>query len=199
MIKNLIFDYGGVLLDWNPHYYYDKYFGSREKADWFLENVCPYEWNIKQDAGRDLEIAYAERIAVWPEYEKEIRMYYAEFMQMMHGQLPGMEECLRELKKTYHLFGLSNWNHQTFAIAEKEYPILKLLEDMVISGREGIVKPSREIFQLAIERFGIIPEESIFIDDRLDNIEAARACGLHGIQYFNKEQMLADIAKISQK
>ena len=199
MIKNLVFDYGAVLVDWNPHHYYDKYFGSAAKADWFLENICTYEWNIKQDNGRPIREAEEELISKHPEWEKEILMYYGKFTEMMGGELPGMEDCLKELKKSYHIFGLSNWSAETFAIAEPMYPIFKLMEDMVISGREGMIKPHKEIFELAIKRFGINPSESIFIDDKQENVDGARECGFHGIRFQNREQMLREIAELSKR
>lgn len=198
MIKNLIFDFGAVLVDWDPHYVYDKHFGNREKADWFLENVCTYPWNLKQDGGRPTSEAEEELIQIWPEYEKEIKMYYGEFLGMMGGQLPGMEECLVELKKDFHLFGLSNWSGETFALVEHKYPIFNLMEDKVISGRVKMLKPNKDIFEYALEKFGIRAEESVFIDDRLENIEGAEACGIHGIHYKDKEQLLADIKKLQE-
>lgn len=186
-------------MDWNPFYVYDKHFGSHEKAQWFLENVCTYEWNVKQDGGRAIAEAEAELIPQWPEYEKEIRMYYGEFAAMMGGQLPGMEECLRKLHETYHIYGITNWSAETFAIAEKMYPIFSIMENMVVSGREKLLKPHKEIFELGMQRFGTKPHECIFIDDKLENVNGAKACGLHGIQFFNKEQMLRDIETIAKQ
>ena len=109
MIKNIIFDYGGVLLDWNPHYLYDPYFGDEEKAEWFLTNICTYEWNAQHDNGKPIAEGVAELIAEHPEWKKEIELYYGDFMKMMGGQIPGMEEYVKELKaKGLRVFGLSN-------------------------------------------------------------------------------------------
>lgn len=196
MIKNLIFDFGAVLVDWNPHYVFDRYFGDKDKADWFLDNVCTYPWNLKQDAGRPISEAEAELIPLWPEYEKEIKMYYGEFLSMIGGMLPGMEECLTELKKEYHLFGLSNWSGETFALVEHKYPIFSLMEDIVLSGRVKMLKPNKDIFEYAIERFGIKAQESVFIDDRLENVEGAEACGIHAILFKNRDQLLKEIKNI---
>ena len=158
MIKNIIFDFGGVLLDWNPHYLYDLYFGDKEKAEWFLTNICTYEWNAQHDNGKPIAEGTAELIAQHPEWEKEIRMYYDDFMKMMGGQIPGMEDFVKSLKaKGYHVFGLSNWSVETFALVRPVYPVLDLMEDMVISGIERVMKPDHRIFELALERFGIKP------------------------------------------
>ena len=185
-LKNIIFDFGGVLLDWNPHYLYDPYFGDKEKAEWFLTNICTYEWNAQHDNGKPVAEGTAELIAQYPEWEKEIRMYYGEFMKMMGGQIPGMEELVKELKhRGYRVFGLSNWSVETFALVRPAYPVLDLMEDMVISGEERVMKPDHRIYEIALERFGIKAEESVFIDDNLATVKAASELGIKGF-LFNK-------------
>lgn len=194
MIKNIIFDYGGVLLDWNPHYLYDPYFGDKEKAEWFLTHICTYPWNAQHDNGKPIAEGTAELIAQYPEWEKEIRMYYGEFMKMMGGQIPGMEEFIKELKaKGYRVFGLSNWSVETFALVRPVYPVLDLMEDMVISGIEKVMKPDHRIFELALRRFGIEAGETVFIDDNLNNVQAASEVGMRGILFKTKEQLLSDL------
>ena len=193
MIKNIIFDYGGVLLDWNPHYLYDPYFGDVEKAEWFLTNICTYEWNAQHDNGKPIAEGTAELIAEHPEWEKEIRMYYDEFMKMMGGQIPGMEEFVKALKaKGYHVFGLSNWSEETFALVRHVYPVLDLMEDMVISGIEKVMKPDRRIFELALKRFGIDASETVFVDDNPNNVKAACELGIEGI-LFDSPQVFFQI------
>ncbi len=186
MIKNIIFDYGGVLLDWNPHYLYDPYFGDVEKAEWFLTNICTYEWNAQHDNGKPVAEGTAELIAQYPEWEKEIRLYYDDFMKMMGGQIPGMEEQVKELKsRGFRVFGLSNWSVETFALVRPVYPVLDLMEDMVISGVEKVMKPDHRIFELALKRFGINADETVFVDDNPANVQAACEMGIKGI-LFNK-------------
>ena len=190
MIKNIIFDYGGVLLDWNPHYLYDPYFGDVEQAEWFLTNICTYEWNAQHDNGKPIAEGTAELIAEHPEWEKEIRLYYDDFMKMMGGQIPGMEEFVKELKaKGYRVFGLSNWSVETFALVRPVYPVLDLMEDMVISGIEKVMKPDHRIFELALKRFGIKAEETVFIDDNPNNVKAACEVGIKGILFKSREQL----------
>ena len=194
MIKNIIFDYGGVLLDWNPHYLYDPYFGDTEKAEWFLTNICTYEWNAQHDNGKPIAEGTAELIGQHPEWEKEIRMYYDDFMKMMGGQIPGMEDFVKSLKaKGYHVFGLSNWSVETFALVRPVYPILDLMEDMVISGVEKVMKPDHRIFELALERFGIKASETIFIDDNPNNVKAANGLGIRGILFQSRERLLSEL------
>ena len=190
MFKNVVFDFGGVLLDWNPHYLYDPYFGDVEKAEWFLTHICTYEWNAQHDNGKPIAEGTAELIALHPEWEKEIRMYYDEFMKMMGGQIPGMEELVKELKANgQRVFGLSNWSVETFALVRPVYPVLDLMEDMVISGVEKVMKPDHRIFELALYRFGIKAEETVFIDDNPNNVKAANELGIHGILFQSREQL----------
>lgn len=190
MFKNIVFDYGGVLLDWNPHYLYDPYFGDVEKAEWFLTHICTYEWNAQHDNGKPIAEGTAELIALHPEWEKEIRMYYDEFMKMMGGQIPGMEELVKKLKANgQRVFGLSNWSVETFALVRPVYPVLDLMEDMVISGVEKVMKPDHRIFELALDRFGIKAEETVFIDDNPNNVKAANELGIHGILFQSREQL----------
>ena len=111
-------------------------------------------------------------------------------MKMMGGQIPGMEEYVKELKaKCFHVFGLSNWSEETFALVRPVYPVLNLMEDMVISGIERVMKPDPRIFQLALQRFGIKAEETVFIDDNPNNVAAANALGITGILFEGKEKL----------
>lgn len=197
MIKNIIFDYGGVLLDWNPHYLYDPYFGDKEKAEWFLTNICTYEWNAQHDGGRRVAEGTAELVAEHPEWKKEIEMYYGEFMQMMGGQIEGMEDCVKQLKdKGYHIFGLSNWSEETFALVRHVYPVLDLMEGMVISGIEKVMKPNHRIFEIALERFGIMADETVFVDDNPNNVKAACEVGIHGVLFSSRTQIENELSLI---
>ena len=197
MIKNIIFDFGGVLLDWNPHYLYDPYFGDVEKAEWFLTNICTYPWNAQHDAGKPVAEGTAELIAQYPEWEKEIRMYYDEFEKMLSGQIADMEEYIKELKgRGFRIYGLSNWSVETFAMIRPKYPILDLMEDMVISGKEKVMKPDAKIYQIALSRFDIKPEESVFIDDNVNNIIGCEAAGIHGVVFKDAGQLRSDLEKL---
>lgn len=197
MIKNIIFDFGGVLLDWNPHYLYDPYFGDVEKAEWFLTNICTYPWNAQHDAGKPVAEGTTELVAQYPEWEKEIRMYYDEFEKMLSGQIADMEEYIKELKgRGFRIYGLSNWSVETFAMIRPKYPILDLMEDMVISGKEKVMKPDAKIYQIALSRFGIKPEESVFIDDNVNNIIGCEAAGIHGIVFKDAGQLRSDLEKL---
>ena len=145
-IKNVVFDFGGVLVDWNPHHLYDKYFGSAEKATWFLENICRYSWNLQMDKGKPFAEGVAELQAIYPEWSEAIAIYHTRWIEMMGGEVDGTPDLLRRLKAAgYRVFGLSNWSMETFPLVRDEFPIFKELEGKVISGEELMVKPEPEI------------------------------------------------------
>ncbi len=135
---NLIFDFGGVLIDWDPHHLYDPYFGDRARADWFLQNICTMEWNTQMDGGKPFAEGIAELSARFPEWSKEIEMFHSQWTKMVGGPIPGMLELVRELKAAGHrLYGLSNWSAETFPLICDDYPVLNLLDGMVVSGFES--------------------------------------------------------------
>ena len=181
---NLIFDFGGVLIDWDPHHLYDPYFGDRTKTDWFLANVCTMEWNSQMDFGKPFAEGVAELSERFPGWKKEIELYWTGWPQMIGGAIPGMYELLVELKATGHrLFGLSNWSAETYPFIKDAFPALKLLEGMVVSGFEGFGKPDPGIFKLLLDRFSLKAEDCAFIDDNAANIAAANSLGIRGILF----------------
>ena len=181
---NLIFDFGGVLIDWNPHYLYDSYFGDRARTDWFLANICTMKWNEQVDAGKPMAEATAELVAKFPEWKKEIEMYFGRWIEMIGEAIPGMYELLLELKARGHrLFGLSNWSAETFVQIKEDFPALKLLEGMVVSGYVKCLKPSPEIYQLLLDRYSLKASDCIFIDDNAANVAGAEAVGIRGILF----------------
>lgn len=197
MIKNIVFDYGAVLLDWNPHYFYDRYFQSAEKAEWFLQNICTYKWNVQHDGGKPVAEGTAELSALYPEWAAEIAMYYGRFPEMVGGQIEGMEELVREYKaKGYHVYGLTNWSAETFALVRDKYPVIGLMEGMVVSGEEHVCKPDRRIFEILLERYGLKAEECVFIDDNINNVNGAQAAGLHAIQFTSASDLRDELGKI---
>ena len=196
MIRNIIFDFGAVLLDWDPRHLYVPYFGDAAKAEWFLTEICPYSWNTEADAGRLTAEMTEERVALFPEWEKEIRMYYGRWIEMMGGQVPGMEALVRDLKKRgYGLYGLTNWSRETFPLVRDRYPVLGLLDGMVVSGEEMTAKPGPGLYRILLERFGLRAEECLFIDDNPVNIAGGEAVGIRGLVFRDAEQVRSDLKK----
>ncbi len=190
-IKTVIFDLGGVLIDWNPHYVYRHIFDDDEKLNWFFETVCTSEWNEKQDAGRSLKEATDELVARFPEYENEVRAYYGRWEEMLGGPIHDTVEIFRSLKEAnqYRLYALTNWSAETFPVALQRYDFLKWFDGIVMSGEEKTRKPFPEIYQLLLSRFDLDPSETVFIDDSLRNIKGAEAAGIEGIHFQSPAQL----------
>ena len=184
MIKNIVFDFGGVLVDWNPHYLYDGYFGSREKADWFLANICTMEWNVQMDGGKPFAQGIAELSAVHPQWSREIQMYFDRWMDMMGEEIPHMRELIQDLKRRgYRIFGLTNWSAETFCQVRYRYGIFDLLEGMTVSGEEHVTKPDQAIYRRLLERFSLVPGECLFIDDNAANVAGAIQAGMAAVRF----------------
>ena len=196
-INTIIFDLGGVLIDWNPEYVYlDVFNGDREKMKWFFDNICTHDWNENQDAGYPLAKATEERVALFPEHEELIRMYYGRWVDMLGEAISDTVEILDQLisKKQHKIVALTNWSHETFPIALERFEFLHWFEGIVVSGEEKTRKPFKEIYETTLNRFNIKADQSIFIDDNLRNIEAANTLGINGV-HFKSSKLLIDQLK----
>lgn len=199
-INTIIFDLGGVLIDWNPEYVYlDVFDRDREKMQWFFDNICTNDWNENQDAGYPLQKATEERVALYPEYEELIRMFYGRWEEMLGEAINETVEILKSLidNPNYKVVALTNWSHETFPIALERFEFLHWFEGIIVSGDEKTRKPFKEIYELTLNRFNITAENSIFIDDNKRNIEAAQALGINGIHFESPNALRNQLATFS--
>ena len=197
MIRHLIYDFGAVLVDWDPRRLYVPYFGDEARADWFLKEICPYEWNAQVDAGRSPKEVTEERVALFPEWEKEIRLYFDRWIDMMGDGIPGMESLVRDYKaRGYGAWGITNWSWETFPLIRDRYPVFGLLDGFVVSGKEKTVKPGPRIYRILLERYGLRAEECIFIDDNPKNTAGAEAVGIRGLVFQDAAQLRRDLDRI---
>lgn len=196
-IDQIVFDLGGVLIDWNPRYLYRKLFADPKEMEWFLTEVCHGHWNEQQDAGRSFEKAIQEVVAVHPRYEEMIRAYFHRWGEMISGPIQGTVEILESLhrKGEHRLFALTNWSAETFPYARKNFPFLGLFEGIVVSGVEKLIKPDPKFFGLLTERHGVVPERSLFIDDVQKNIDAASRLGFNSIRFTGPEDLRARLSE----
>ena len=178
-IKNIIFDFGGVLMDWNPRYFFRDYFNDDEKMEFFLKNIAEDEWNAEQDRGRSLAEGTEILVGKHSEWEKEIRAYYDNWTTMLRSDIPENVAVLRKLQNTnYELFGLTNWSYETFPYALENYDFFEIFKGkIVVSGTEKLIKPDPKIWEVLLERYHLKAEESVFIDDNAKNIEVAKMLG----------------------
>ena len=197
-IKNIIFDFGGVVMDWNPRYFFKDHFNDDEKMEHFLKNIATDEWNAEQDRGRSLAEGTEIQVAKHPEWEKEIRAYYDNWTTMLKSDIPHNVEVLRKLEHSkYELFGLTNWSAETFPYALENYDFFKIFEGkIVVSGTEKLIKPDPAIWEVLLNRYQIKAEESVFIDDNAKNIEVAKSLGficIHIKEDTDLEKELRDL------
>ena len=196
--KTIIFDLGGVLVDWNPHYvFHETYFDSREKKEYFFKNICTSDWNEEQDAGRSIVVATQQLIEQFPDWEQPIRDYYGRWTEMLKAPIPGTVQLFRELKDSgkYKIYALTNWGASLFEIALVRYNFLHWFDGRVVSGEEKMRKPAPEFYQRLLDRYNVKPEDAVFIDDNFRNIEAARKLGIESIHFTSPESLRDDLIK----
>ena len=199
-ITSVVFDIGGVLIDWNPRHLFRKVFESDEEMEWFLSNICTYEWNVQQDGGKLFSVATAELSAKYPEYSDKIAMYYGRWTEMLGGEIKGTVRIFHELKsKGMPLYALSNWSHEAFPVAYERYGFMKLFDGLVVSGYEKLLKPDHAIYRVLMERYGINPAESVYIDDNRPNAEAAGELGFHAIHFLSPDQLREELRVLGLK
>jgi 2-haloacid dehalogenase len=196
-ISTVVFDLGGVLLDWNPDYVYQSIFPDVEKRIWFYKNICTSDWNEEQDGGRSLKEGTELLVKEFPEEETNIRIYYDRWEEMLGGPIAGTVEIFRYLKfnTDKKLYALTNWSAETFPVALKKYDFLHWFDGRMVSGEEKTRKPFLEIYQRLIERFGINPAESIYVDDNLRNLIPAKELGFTTIHFNSPQQFKEELGK----
>ncbi|HVX48623.1 MAG TPA: HAD family phosphatase [Chitinophagaceae bacterium] len=184
MKKTIIFDFGGVLIDWDPRHLYKKIFTDESEMEWFLGNVCTLSWNLKQDEGRPFAEAVSALQAEYPQYFEHIQAYHIRWDEMLNGAIAETVAILRALKQEgYIIYGLTNWSHETFPVALQRFDFLHELDGIVVSGEEKMAKPSEDIFNLLLQRYRLNAGDCIFIDDNVYNIEAAHNLGFNTIHF----------------
>jgi 2-haloacid dehalogenase len=198
-IDTIIFDLGGVLIDWNPRYLYRKVFKTEEEITWFLDNICTMEWNDEQDAGRSFEDATNYLLAKHPEWELPIRAWYGRWQETITGPLHDTVEILKHFKENtdHRLYALTNWSEQTFPWALDNFEFLHWFEGIVVSGVEKTRKPFPEFYHILFDRYAINPATSIFIDDNNKNIVGADAVGLRTIHFKSPAQLKTELRTLN--
>lgn len=189
-MKNIIFDFGNVLVQWHPELVYCEYFGDEAKAWWFLRHVADMDFRQRIDAGESMDSCIRELREKQPEYTGAIELYRSKWREMLTGEVPGMRDLISELRvKKYEIYGLTNWSMETFPEARERFDILQLIDRYVVSGAEGLVKPDPRLFQVLLERYHLKAEECIFVDDNPDNVSAAKKLGMQGIVFTNANML----------
>jgi 2-haloacid dehalogenase len=190
----VVFDLGGVLIDWDPRHLYRGLFDDHDRMEWFLAEVCNDAWNIEQDAGRPFAAAVEEAVARHPEWRPMIEAY----RDRWHEMLAGAHDDTVAILETLHLQGtelhaLTNWSSETFAVARRRFAFLGWFETITVSGEEGLVKPDLRIFYRLVRRIGHRPQDCVFIDDSAANTAAAHKVGFDAIHFTGAAALSAGL------
>jgi 2-haloacid dehalogenase len=194
----IIFDLGGVLIDWNPLYVYtDTYFDAPEKRDYFFKHICTSDWNEEQDAGRSIVVATQVLLDKFPDWEQPIRDYYGRWTEMLNGPIHETVELFRQLKTSgkYKIYALTNWQADLFNIALVRYNFLHWFDGRVVSGEEKTRKPFPEFYHCLLNRYQVDASKALFIDDNFRNIQAAEAIGIPSIHFTSSKQLQQELVE----
>ena len=193
-INNVIFDFGGVLIEWNPYLLYRKVLPNDTEIERFIQEVHLKEWNISFDQGYPFELGIAEMCRRYPDRSDLIRMFDERWNEMLGVTIDANIQMIKELKTLgIPVYGLSNWSAVKFAETRKRYPFFDLFDDRVISGEVKISKPDPRIFNLLLERNHLNPAECIFIDDSEENCRAAHRLGMTTVLYQSSRQVRQEL------
>ena len=194
-IQAIIFDFGGVVINWDPHRVFNKYFDNDSQAiDKFLTEINFYSWNLSQDEGYPFAKAVLELSAQFPQYAHLIHAYDEEWKQSIIGVIPGTVQILLRLKAAgIELYGLTNWSAEKFHLVKHEFEVFNIFEDIVVSGDVKLIKPDPAIFRLLLQKIHRQPEECLLVDDSVQNIEAARKMGFPTHHFTSPEQLELDL------
>jgi len=197
-IRAVIFDLGGVVLDWNPRYVYRHYFDTPERIEQFLEEIDFPSWNVQQAMGRPFAEGVAILSAQYPQYASLIRAYHEHWELSVAGPIHGTVEIAGALKSAgYPLYALSNWSAETFPLARDRYDCLQLFDGTIISGEVGLAKPDPRIFELLLQRVHLLAQECLLIDDAAQNIAAAERLGFRTIRFQSPDQLREQLQEMN--
>lgn len=195
-ISTVVFDLGGVLIDWDPRHLYRTVFDGDEAAmEAFLATVCTPAWNARQDAGRSWAEGVAALVAEHPEERDRIVAYRDRWDEMLGGAIDGTVEILGELReREVRCYALSNWSAETFPVARSRYPFLAWFDGIVISGEEGVGKPNRRLFEVLFARHGISPGAAFYVDDNTENVAVATRLGMRAVLFEGPAALRKELA-----
>ena len=192
---NVVFDIGGVLIDWNPRHLYRKLIPDEARREWFLTHVCSHTWNLLQDAGRPFAEGIAELTARYPDYAEWIAAYHARWDEMLGGAHEDTVALLRTLReRDVPVYAITNFNAETFARCRRHHPFLHDFDGIVVSGEVRLLKPDPAIYLRLLEGHALRAEECVFIDDVEANVRGAEQVGMHGIHYRSADQLRTALA-----
>ncbi|HYS54415.1 MAG TPA: HAD family phosphatase [Thermoanaerobaculia bacterium] len=196
--RAIIFDFGGVVVQWDPRRVYRKFLETEEEIDAFFREVGFQNWNADQDRGGRTWADAVEQLASQFPHRRELISAYHEFWEdSIAGPIDDTVRILERLRAAgYRLVGLSNWSAEKFKLTRQRYQLFNLFDEIIVSGEVGTMKPEREIFEIALRKIGLRADECLFIDDSPKNVEAAAALGFQTIQFKNSRELEDDLRNL---
>lgn len=194
----VVFDLGGVLVDWDPRYLYRTLLSSEDEVERFLAEVTTPEWNAAQDAGRTWADAVATLSAQHPQHAELIAAYDTRWSETVGGPIDGTVELLRELRDggEVGLYALTNWSAEKFPLAVERFDWLSWFEGIVVSGTERLVKPDPRLFRLLLDRYGLDASATVYIDDNPPNVDAAAELGMTSLHFTGPERLRDELSQL---
>ena len=191
----IVFDLGGVLIQWDPRHLYRKVFDDEAEMEYFLTHVCNGAWNAEQDAGRPFAEGIALLQADWPQYAAEIQLYFDRWIEMVPGAVEDTVEVLTALRdQGVPLYALTNWSGETFPLVQPWFDFLGWFEGIVVSGHERLKKPDPRIYERLLTRYDLPAARSVFIDDTPANVTGAESVGMHAIHFTGADALRKSLA-----
>ena len=195
VIQAVVFDVGRVIVQWDMRLLFEKLIDDPQELDWFLGNVVTEEWHMQHDAGRPIADMIAERIDLYPDYAPHIEAYGTRFLETIPDRVPGTVQLIERLDaRGWPLFAITNFGTDFWAQYRPTEPVFERFGDIVVSGHEKTIKPGREIFDIARQRFGLPASNMFFIDDNAANIAAARQFGWQVHHFTCAAQLESDLS-----
>jgi 2-haloacid dehalogenase len=190
----VVFDLGGVLIDWNPRHLYRQLFADPGEMEDFLARICTDDWHRAHDLGEDITASCERLAALHPGYRDAIMAWASRGEEMAAGQFDRTVDVLSSVKAAgIPCYALSNMEPDTFAIRCARFEFMTWFDGHVISGLEGVAKPDRRIFEILLERYALIPEATVFVDDIQPNVDAARALGINAVRFTGAGALRDDL------
>jgi 2-haloacid dehalogenase len=193
-IGAVVFDVGGVLLDWNPRHLYRKLFADQAEMEWFLAEVCSPAWHAPHDRGVSTAASCAELASRHPALSNLIWAWSRRSEEMIGGVDAGSVEVLRAVRETgLPCYALTNMEAETYPLRLKRFPFLGWFDGTIVSGREGMAKPEPAIFTRLLDRFGLTPSTTLMIDDTNENLETAHSLGIQTALFCSSRQLRVEL------
>ncbi|MGA2520351.1 MAG: HAD-IA family hydrolase [Acidimicrobiales bacterium] len=194
-IDVVVFDVGGVLVDWDPRHLYRKIFSDADRMESFLGEVCTPSWHAQHDLGVPLSSSIPALVSAFPEWSEEIHAWEDRFEEMWNGPVPGSVEvfaALRASNSRVPIYAATNWGSDNWRIAKTLFPFLHWFDGEVVSGDVQLLKPDPRFFDLLVRRFNLTPSSTLYVDDNPENVRAASQKGLVA-RHFTSPERLASL------